>query len=591
MRATYLVLAAVAGLVTPAAAVPAHPGEAASINHIVVLYQENRSFDHLYGEWGKVGGEHVRGLSYAKPDSTVQVGEDGGPLDCLYQNEPRLTSPSPLPDTCTDTRHPAKQGSPPTWQPVHSAFRNRPWLIDPYIPSDVPTKDLTHRFYQHLYQIDHGRQDRYVAGSSFAGLTMGHYDTTRLPIYTYLHGRNAPPYVVFDNFFQGAFGGSFLNHQWLAAAQTPVFVDADHSGKDTGCATGTANCDLHSAVDANGVPDDGMSKFSPPYYASPGGTVEDGSLAVAADASGRCRPSFSGAVQPPRGTLCGDYAVNSLDPLTQPYEPKHKDVGERLPLLYTDNVGDVMSARGISWTWYGGGWDNAVGNNGRDAYHPLGPGWTAGPTHTNSGTCTFAPGSAPLRTGAQFPYCQQDDFEVDHQPFAYFANYADNTSGRVQHLADEQKFLQDAARTDGLPAVSFVKPTETYDEHPGSSVKLGDQHLVDLVKAVEDGPNAKDTMVIVAYDEFGGWWDHVSPPGMGTRGPHDAFGPGNRVPALVIAPGLRRGVDHTEHDTTSVLATIEHRFGLRPLRLPDGRPARDARATDLFTAFPRHGRD
>jgi phospholipase C len=89
-------------------------------------------------------------------------------------------------------------------------------------------------------------------------------------------------------------------------------------------------------------------------------------------------------------------------------------------------------------------------------------------------------------------------------------------------------------------------------------------------------------MVVVTYDEFGGQWDHVTPPGQdGRRGPHDAFGPGTRIPALVISPFLRGGfvVDHTQHDTTSVLATIERRFHLRPLS------ARDAAVHDLSSVF------
>ena len=73
-------------------------------------------------------------------------------------------------------------------------------------------------------------------------------------------------------------------------------------------------------------------------------------------------------------------------------------------------------------------------------------------------------------------------------------------------------------------------------------------------------------MVIVTYDEFGGQWDHVSPPGQGNHnGPHDQWGPGTRIPALVISPFLRGNfvVDHTQYDTTSILATIEQRYGLR----------------------------
>jgi phospholipase C len=95
-------------------------------------------------------------------------------------------------------------------------------------------------------------------------------------------------------------------------------------------------------------------------------------------------------------------------------------------------------------------------------------------------------------------------------------------------------------------------------------------------------------MIVVTYDEFGGQWDHVPPPGQGTTtpGPHDEMGPSTRIPALTIAPGLpkRFTVDRASHDTTSILATIEHRFGLRPLT------ERDKQVQDLSTVFARRGR-
>ena len=102
-----------------------------------------------------------------------------------------------------------------------------------------------------------------------------------------------------------------------------------------------------------------------------------------------------------------------------------------------------------------------------------------------------------------------------------------------------------------------------------------------LLTAIDTSRCAKDTMVIVTYDEFGGQWDHVSPPGMGSSGPHDIWGPGTRIPTLVIAPHLkgRFVVDKVEHDTTSILTTIEHRFGLRALG------SRDAAVADLSTVF------
>ena len=88
-------------------------------------------------------------------------------------------------------------------------------------------------------------------------------------------------------------------------------------------------------------------------------------------------------------------------------------------------------------------------------------------------------------------------------------------------------------------------------------------------------------MVVVTYDEFGGQWDHVSPP----KG--DKWGPGTRVPALVISPKLEKSfaVDHTVHDTTSILATIEHRFGLEPL----GADTRDGKVADLSAGLTTGG--
>ena len=131
--------------------------------------------------------------------------------------------------------------------------------------------------------------------------------------------------------------------------------------------------------------------------------------------------------------------------------------------------------------------------------------------------------------------------------------------------------------------MSIVKPSGAENEHPGyASASAGSMHLVDLLKAVEGSRCASDTMVIVTYDEFGGQWDHVTPPGQGgKRGPADAMGPSTRIPALVIHPGLRArfAVDHTQYDTTSVMATIERAEGVQPVT------SRDAAVNDLFSAF------
>ena len=131
--------------------------------------------------------------------------------------------------------------------------------------------------------------------------------------------------------------------------------------------------------------------------------------------------------------------------------------------------------------------------------------------------------------------------------------------------------------------MSFVKPIGLENEHPGyTSESTGSNHLVQLLQAIDGSSCRKDTMVVVTYDEFGGQWDHVSPPGQGgTAGPHDQWGPGTRIPALIVTPQLRGNfvVDHTQYDTTSILATIEHRYGLLPLG------TRDAAVNDLGNVY------
>jgi acid phosphatase len=475
--------------------------------NLVVIYEENHSFDNLYGSWGRVGHDVVDG---AAAPAVRQVAQDGTAYRCLLQTDVNLTSP-PQPNTCQDAGHGV----------TASHFANRAFTIDDFIkPTDTTcppegvfaangvlngtgepggcTRDQVHRFYQEQYQIDGGKQDRYVTGSDAVGLTMGRYDTKALPIYQYLHSQGAPNYVVADRFFQAAFGGSFLNHQWLIAARTPLDTSAG--------ALGAAN----SIIDSNGMP------TAYPLY-TPTGPVLDKQLTQ------KCADGLDHARQ-----ACGNFAVNTVQPSSAP-----AGGGAKIPLIDDTtypNIGDRMSAKGISWNWYAGGWDDAV------AGHPGG------------------------------------NFQYHHQPFNYFANYAAGAPGR-SHLQDENNFIA-AAKAGTLPQVSFVKPYGSENEHPGyASESTGSDHLVDLLKTITSGPQADKTLVVVTYDEFGGSYDHVTPPKT------DAWGPGTRIPALVLSAGMdRSGVSHSTYDTTSILATIEHSFGLAPLS------SRDARVNDLSSA-------
>jgi acid phosphatase len=499
------------GLAGPINATASAQNSSSGLQHLVVIYEENHSFDNLYGLWPGVDG--LASPTTATPNQT-QVDQTGTAYSCLKQNDPHLTSP-PVPPTCTDPRG------------FTSGFTNTVFPIDPYIPQNQSPEDLVHRYYQQQYQIDKGKMDKLTTGSDAVGLTQGYYDTTKLPIYNYLHSPGAPGSLVADHFFHAAFGGSFLNHQWLIAAQTPVFAGALNDGSSN---------DLHSVVDANGMPN------NYPLYKSPLGTaVKDKALTAS------CAPP-AGRPATPSGTVCGDYAVNTIQPVSQPYSPT-SNPAQRLPLLHTNNIGDELSAKGVSWNWFSGGWDNAAGN-------VTGTGWTNGST---PGTCTD-PNHNPADV---YPYCGDNLFQYHHQPFNYYANYAQGGPGR-SHLQDETNFIAEA-KSGNLPSVSYVKPMGPENEHPGyTDVTSGDQHLVDLVKAIESGPDAASTAVVVTYDEHGGFWDHVPPPT--STGVSDQWGPGERVPTLLISQRLRQsGVLHERLDTTSILSLIEHRWGVAPL--------------------------
>jgi acid phosphatase len=557
VRVTPVAVAAALALVLPAVAFAdghGHDGHGLEgIDRIVVIYEENHSFDNLYGRW-----EGVDGLRHADAAHATQVNQAGTPYTCLLQNDVNLTSP-PLSPTCNDAT---------TATPFNSHFTNDPFRIDDYIaPTDTTcpppgdsskpngwlkgtglpggcTRDLVHRFYQEQYQLDGGKQDRYTTGSDAVGLTQGYYDTTRLPIYEYLHAPGHPRYAIADDFFQAAFGGSFLNHQWLVAAATPRFPGAP--------------ADQHSVLDANGMP------TSYPLYTATT-TVKDTALTAA------CGSSV------PADLACGDFAVNTIQPSYQPFS---SPTALKLPPQTAPTIGDRLSARGVDWAWYSGGWSNANGNIGA-------PGWTNG-----DGTACTDPNAA---TGAIAPNCPDKLFQYHHQPLNYFASFAPDTDARKAHLRDEQEFIAQAQGSKEhcqLKPVSFIKPIGAENEHPGyASEHGGSSHLVDLLSAIHDSRCAKSTMVIVTYDEFGGQWDHVTPPGQGgAPGPHDKWGPSTRIPALLLAPNLRDDfvVDDTQYDTTSILATIERRFGLEPLT------SRDAAVNDLSNVFkaksPHHGR-
>ena len=212
-------------------------------------------------------------------------------------------------------------------------------------------------------------------------------------------------------------------------------------------------------------------------------------------------------------------------------------LGLPLPPQTAKTIGDTLTAKGISWAWYAGGWNAALADSGK----PL-----------NERTVIYTRANKAL------------NFQPHHQPFNYFARFAPGTKDRDLHLKDGEDFLRDidAGR---LPAVVFYKPVGLFNQHPSyTDLVSGDAHIADILERLRRGPQWSRMVVIVTYDENGGFWDHVAPP----TGPGwgDRWGPASRIPALIVSPFAKRGyIDSTAYDTTSILKLITVRFGLEPL--------------------------
>jgi acid phosphatase len=474
------------------------PSPFAKIQTVVVIYGENRSFDNLYGNF-----PGANGLSSATATATTQLDLDGK---------------TPL------------AGLPAVW----SAASTAPWSLVAGLPNGafaidgpvvnaslkVVSPDLVHRFYQNQMQINGGAMNMYAAYGNEGGLAMGHYDGSSLQLY-----KLAQQYTLCDNFFMGAFGGSFLNHQYLIAATAPQVANINALP-----AVASLASTVTPILDAKG--NLAISASSPT-------SVTIGKVQYAQD-----------------GTFTPDgYAVNTIAPPYQPSGvPPAANQDWRLanpagdayegslvlpPISNVTTIGDTLSDKNVSWKWYAGLWNAAT----QEAL-------TVADSANYQIIWTEVPG--------------QPDFEPHHQPFNFYARFDPTTAAgaaeRAAHLKDYEDMLSDISNGT-LPQVSFYKPEGDLNEHPGyTDIYDSDAAMAALIAKLQASPQWANMAIIVTYDENGGFWDHVAPPS------GDRWGPGNRVPTLIISPFAKAGyVDHTQYDTGAILKFLTERFGLTPL--------------------------
>jgi phospholipase C len=164
--------------------------------------------------------------------------------------------------------------------------------------------------------------------------------------------------------------------------------------------------------------------------------------------------------------------------------------------------------------------------------------------------------------------------ESGYQWSAYDAvNHVRNTDLWTKHVVPWTDFATDAA-AGTLPAVSWVATNGPTSEHPPYSTCVGENTTVAELNALMQGPDWASTAVFLTWDDFGGFYDHVPPPGI------DEYGYGPRVPMIIISPYAKQGyISHTLYSFESVLKFIEERYSLPPLT------ERDANANDMLDSF------
>lgn len=475
------------------------------VKTVVVIYAENRSFNNLFADFPGL----EKPLSALSAADYLQRDRDGSVLPALPQTWGGVLQVGP--QSVDGVTYPSAVQ-------FQENLPNAPFALKGPNAEDLPlslvTRDLWHVFYQNQMQINGGKNDGFVAWGDSGGLVMGHYAQSRYSLRLWDVARE---FVLCDNFFQGAFGGSFLNHQYLISATAPTYPNAAQSVAKAQIAT------LQS--------DDPGDPRLKPLDTSPASAMAG-------------PPQFGPSALTPDG-----YAVNTLAPpywptwIRDPQNPDYSkpDLPNVLVPQTHEHIGDKLSKKNIDWAWYAGAWQATL-----DQFK-------------DSGGIPKIP-----------------NFQYHHQPFNYFKQQGpENRAERDKRLRDgglgdeasTNRFFADA-QAGKLPAVTFYKPQGNLNMHAGyADVASGDRHIVRALKVLQESPQWNNMVVVVTVDENGGWWDHVAPP----KG--DRWGPGTRVPALVVSPFARKGtVDHTVYDTASILRLITRVFELETL---DGLKQRD----------------
>jgi phospholipase C len=527
---------------------------ASPIKHLIIIIGENRSFDHVFGVYKPRAGQTISNLL-----SKGIVKEDGSPganfaaaaqfsvparpvydisasAKTPYENlpapelentpnAPRLSEP---PFATTEAASAAERdlaqddirllttgasGLPGTSGP-DTRVANATTLPDgpfqlsgPALGYDAYTGDIVHRFYQMWQESDCDASRTSPANPSgclsdlypFVGATysakrndgsnaMGFYNVEQGDA-PYLR-RLADEYAMSDNYHQAQMGGTMVEHFYIAMADTIFYSD----GRGAPVA-----------------PPSNMIADPNPQAGTVNRYVNDGWYTACADET---QPGVRPIIRylaalpyaPKPNCEPGHYYVlNNLEPGYKA-DGSPNTSAKAVPPSGVPSIGDALTEKGISFIFYGGGFNEAK----------------AGKPNHYCGICN---------------------------PFQYQTSIMADAAKRAEHLKDVQDLFTDITG-ETLPAVAYVKPDWWLDGHPESSkLSLFEAFARNIIERVEARPELfKETAIFVTFDEGGGYYDS------GFIQPLDFFGDGPRIPFIAVSPYAKGGrIVHTYGDHASVV--------------------------------------
>jgi len=412
-------------------------------------------------------------------------------------------------------------------------------ITGPTLPYDSYTGDMVHRFFHMWQQSDCDvtnatpgnpsgcKNDLYpyvgiARGDDSGSNSMGFYNMLRgdAPVFK----RLADEYTMSDNYHQPVMGGTAVQHTMLMTGDS-LSWDAVAGLPAQPPAAQVANPNPKSATSDAYVNDTRWTKCGD--LTQPGiKPIVDylKSLPWRPDlTASNCEPGRYYMINNTRPGFLSNGQLNTTA----------INAGTAVPPSSLRTIGDSLNERGISWAYYGGGFDAAArfDNGSKDPFDVL------------------------IGTGGDW-YCDICN------SFQYAASIMGDPAQRATHIKDAADFFQALEHGGGLPAVSYLKPDSFGDGHPASSKA---SILEALIERVVDGLKARpelfeDTALFITFDEGGGYWDS------GTFLPIDFFGDGPRIPMIAVSKYSRGGrVVHSYADHASVLKFIERNWRLKPL--------------------------